>query len=133
MFARRTRWDLRPNALALKSAELKARGVPFLDLTESNPTDVELSYPQELVAALADPHNLVYEPDPKGLLPARESVARLFARKGAPLTPDRIVLTSSTSEAYQFLFRLLADPGDRILVPRPSYPLFDYLAELNDL
>ncbi len=133
MFAKRTEWDLRPNRLAEKLAELRGRGEEIFDLTESNPTRIGLRYPEGLLKELADPRSLVYEPDPRGLLPARRTVAGLFAAKGARVDPDQIFLTASTSEAYGMLFRLLGDPGDQILIPRPSYPLFGYLAALNDL
>jgi len=133
MFAKRTEWDLRPNRLSEKLAELRGRGEEILDLTESNPTKVGLQYPDGLLKELADPRGLLYEPDPRGLLPARKAVASIYAAKGASVDPERIFLTASTSEAYSMLFRLLADPGDQVLVPRPSYPLFGYLAGLNDL
>jgi len=133
MFAKRTEWDLRPNRLSEKLAEMRARGEEIIDLTESNPTRVGLHYPDELLKELADPRGLLYEPDPRGLLAARKAVASIYAAKGASVDPDRIFLTASTSEAYSMLFRLLADPGDQVLVPRPSYPLFGYLAGLNDL
>ena len=133
MFSRRTEWDLKPNRLSEKLAELRGRGEEIIDLTESNPTRVGLRYPENLLQELAKPRSLLYDPDPKGLLPARQAVAALFAGKGTRVDPERIFLTASTSEAYTMLFRLLADPGEQILIPRPSYPLFDYLAGLNDL
>ncbi|MBI4227489.1 MAG: pyridoxal phosphate-dependent aminotransferase [Candidatus Omnitrophica bacterium] len=133
MFARRTAWELGENALARRRAALERAGVPLLDLTESNPTRCEFTYPPELWQTLADPAAAAYDPSPLGWLPAREAVARGYADKGAAADPRRIVLTASTSESYSFLFRLLADPGDAILVPRPSYPLFDYLAGLHDV
>ncbi len=133
MFAERTGWDLRSNALTHRLEELRAAGAEVLDLTESNPTRVGLRYPEGLLAPLVDPGGLLYDPQPKGLLSAREAVASLYAGKGAPVDPGRVLLTASTSEAYSHLFRLLANPGDEILVPRPSYPLFGYLADLNDV
>ena len=133
MFAERTGWDLAPNALAKRLEQLRAAGAEILDLTESNPTRVGLAYPADLLAPLADPGGLLYDPQPKGLLPARQAVASLYATKGAPVGPERVLLTASTSEAYSHLFRLLANPGDEILVPRPSYPLFGYLADLSDV
>jgi hypothetical protein len=133
MFARRTEWDLRPNRLSEKLAEMRARGEEIIDLTESNPTRVGLQYPDGLMKELADPRGLLYEPDPRGLLPARQAVATIYAAKGAAVDPERIFLTASTSEAYAMLFRLLADPGEQVLVPKPNYPLFGYLAGLNDL
>lgn len=133
MFADRTGWVLAPNALTQKRQALRVTGVPVLDLTESNPTRCGIRYPEGLLDPLADPRSLTYEPDPKGLLSARETVASLYAKKKAPIDPERVLLTASTSEAYSFLFRLLTNPGDSILVPRPSYPLFEYLAKLDDL
>ena len=90
-------------------------------------------YPPELLASFADPANLVYAPHPKGMLKAREAVACYYADKHIELSPEDLVLTSSSSEAYAFLFRLLMDPNDRVLLPAPSYPLFSYLAGLNDV
>lgn len=133
MFSRRTRWDLTPNALAQRKARLEREGKPFLDLTDSNPTRAGICYPEGLLAALAHPRALRYEPVPKGWLRAREAVASLFEAKGCSIDPARIVLTASTSEAYTHLFRLLTDTGDDLLIPQPSYPLFDYLADLNDI
>lgn len=133
MFSERTGWDLGSNALARRLEELRASGEEVFDLTESNPTRVGLRYPEGLLAPLADPSGLLYEPQPKGLPEARQAVASLYGGKGASIDPERIVLTASTSEAYSHLFRLLADPGDEVLVPRPSYPLFGYLADLCDV
>lgn len=133
MFSRRTGWDLTPNALSEKRLQMRARGVSVLDLTESNPTRVGLRYPDEIFQALSDLAVRRYEPDPRGLLSAREAVARLFSLKGADVNAGRVMLTASTSEAYSHLFRLLADSGEAILVPRPSYPLFQYLADLGDV
>ncbi len=105
-----------------------------LDLTESNPTRCAFRfYAKEKLVDLSDPKNLVYEPDPRGLREAREAVCRYYAEKKMTVVPEQIFLTSSTSEAYGFLFRLLADPGDEILCAEPSYPLFETLAELNDV
>lgn len=133
MFSQRTGWDLTPNALSEKRRQLQGRGVSILDLTESNPTRVGLRYPEEIFQALADSSVRRYEPDPLGLLRAREAVAGLFSEKGAAVSADRVLLTASTSEAYSHLFRLLADSGEAVLVPQPSYPLFSYLAELSDV
>ena len=82
---------------------------------------------------MPDPKNLVYEPDPRGVLSARQAVCAYYAQKGAPVFPDQVFLTSGTSEAYQFLFRLLANPGDEVCAAEPSYPLFVTLSELNDV
>ncbi len=129
MFSHRTAWGVAPNRLAAALADFRRSGRPLLDLTESNPTWVGLSMPvEEIREALADVRALRYEPSPFGSRQAREAVA---AYHGGAVPPDRIVLTASTSEAYAMLFKVLADPGDRVLVPAPSYPLFDYLAGLE--
>ncbi len=129
----RTDWDLTPNLLSSRRDALQQAGVDVLDLTESNPTRCGFSYPPQLLESLRNPKALSYEPDPKGLLCAREAVASIYAAKGVQVDPGKIVLTASTSEAYSFLFRLLCDPSDQVLVPNPSYPLFDYLARLSDV
>lgn len=134
MFARRTEWPLEPNALSREIESRTKLGLPLLDLTESNPTRCGFAYAvAAILQALSKPAALLYQPDPRGPATARESVAAYYAGRGATLSLDQIFLTVSTSEAYSYLFRLLADPGDAILVPRPSYPLFDFLAGLNDL
>jgi alanine-synthesizing transaminase len=131
MFSKRTTWNLRPNRLTRLLEEKRAGGETVLDLTESNPTRVGLPLPEDLLSPLADPGGRRYDPSPLGLPTAREAVAADFARRGVSLDPDRVVLTASTSEAYAFVFKLLCDPGDEILVPRPGYPLFEYLAALD--
>jgi hypothetical protein len=134
MFASRTNWLLNPNRLTREIEELRRKGIPLLDLTESNPTRCGFVFDQAaILAALADPRALSYAPDPRGLLGARQAVAGYYAERGITLDPEQIYLTTSTSEAYSYVFRLLADPGDTILVPQPSYPLFDFLAGLNDV
>jgi alanine-synthesizing transaminase len=134
MFASRTNWSLAPNRLSQLIEERRRQGLPFLDLTESNPTRCGFDFDAEkLLGVLADPRTLSYQPDPRGLLAARLAVAEYYAGRGVQLDPAQIFLTTSTSEAYSYVFRLLANPGDTILVPRPSYPLFDFLAGLNDL
>lgn len=134
MFSSRTSWPLSPNRLSLEIEELKRKGVPPLDLTESNPTRCGFVFDQQrILAALANPQALFYTPDPRGLLSARQAVADYYAEQGIALDQAQIFLTTSTSEAYSYIFRLLADPGDAILVPQPSYPLFDFLAGLNDV
>lgn len=133
MFADRTGWPLTPNRLSQALETLRKNGISILDLTETNPTKVGLRYPEEFLKSLADFRSLIYEPSPKGLSSARQAVASVYAQKGVPVPPDQILLTCSTSEAYSFLFRLLCNPGDSVLVPRPSYPLFEYLADLNDV
>jgi alanine-synthesizing transaminase len=134
MFSSRTNWSLTPNRLSELLRECRARGLPILDLTESNPTRCGFALnAEEILAPLGDPRALTYEPDPRGLLVAREAVAQYYSEKGVALNPEQIFLTASTSEAYSFVFRLLANPGDGILAPQPSYPLFDFLGELNDV
>jgi aspartate/methionine/tyrosine aminotransferase len=120
--------DLQPTRLAADRARIG--DAPF-DLTETNPTRVGIEMPEGVLAALADPRGGTYRPDPRGPRAAREAVAAEHRTLGAEVDPDRIVLTASTSEAYGFLFRLLADPGDTVLVPVPSYPLFEHLARLD--
>ena len=133
MFSSRFHWDLAPNRLTRLLGEKRRAGVELLDLTESNPTHAGFSYPEEIVAALADPRALRYDPQPAGSLAAREAVCRYYAEAGHTVAPDRVLLTASTSEAYAYLFKLLADPGDEVLVPRPSYPLFEFLATMESL
>ena len=134
LFARRTEWPLEPNALSRAVADRKEQGLPLLDLTESNPTRSGFNYDSSaILRALVKPAALLYHPDAHGPLGAREAVAAYYAERGVSLDPSQILLTASTSEAYSYLFRLLADSGDSVLVPRPSYPLFDFLAGLNDL
>jgi aspartate/methionine/tyrosine aminotransferase len=131
MFSSRSAFDLSPNPLSRALARAREAGRPILDLTESNPTRASLPYPElEIGTALADPLSLKYEPAPFGLPTAREAVARELSRD-LPVDPGRVVLTASTSEAYAFLFKLLCEPGDDVLVPRPSYPLFEHLAQLE--
>ena len=115
-------------------AEKRRDGAPFLDLTESNPTHAGLAYPQaEILAALADAHSLQYEPSPRGLNTAREAVAGYYRDRGTETRSENVLLTASTSEAYAYLFKLLTNPGDEILAPRPSYPLFEFLAGLESV
>jgi aspartate/methionine/tyrosine aminotransferase len=133
MFSFRFHWDPSPNQLTRLLREKRRAGAAILDLTESNPTHAGFSYPEEIVQALADPRALRYDPQPAGSLAAREAVCRYYAETGHTVAPDRVLLTASTSEAYQYLFKLLADPGDEVLVPRPSYPLFEYLATMESL
>ena len=134
MFSSRTNWPLTRNRLSDAIEGLQRRGLHLLDLAESNPTRCGFTYnEQALLEALANPQALSYDPDPRGLLAARQAVASYYAERGIALDPAQIFLTTSTSEAYSYVFRLLADAGDSILVPQPSYPLFDFLAELNDV
>ena len=128
-FSSRSDFDLRPNALSRALDAARARGEPILDLTTSNPTTAGIAYPRDaILRALADARALAYEPLPFGLPSARAAVAERLG-----VDPSRVVLTASTSEAYAFLFKLLCDPGDELLAPQPSYPLFDHLARLEDV
>ncbi len=117
---------MRPNALTELLRIKRQTGARILDLTESNPTQAGIEYPAGFLNSLASDTALRYEPEPFGLLSARETIAREYDAR-----VDRVVMTASTSEAYSWLFKLLCDPGDEVLVPRPSYPLFDYLAALE--
>ena len=133
-FSQRLAWGAQENRLARAEAERRANGLPFFDLTLSNPTQAELPYPAAAIAqALADPAAALYHPSPRGHLQARAAVAADYARRGAVVDADRILLTASSSESYALLFKLLGDPGQTVLVPEPSYPLFDYLANLEGL
>jgi alanine-synthesizing transaminase len=131
MFSTRVPADLAPNRLAAAERAVRARGVRFIDLTETNPTRVGLAYPAEALRALGEPSGLGYAPHPFGLASARETVAENIHAVGRPIEPARVILTASTSEAYSFLFKLLCDPGDQVLVPVPSYPLFEHLTRLE--
>jgi alanine-synthesizing transaminase len=123
--------SLAPNRLTQALNRIRADGRAIVDLTLSNPTQAGFEYPPQLLAPLADPRGLVYTPQPLGMREAREAIADDYARKGETVAPDRIVLTASTSEAYSLLFKVLCDPGDEVLVPRPSYPLFDHLSRFD--
>jgi alanine-synthesizing transaminase len=127
-YSSRLHWSIAQNALSAAIDARRLSGLPILDLTQSNPTAAAIEYPPELRMALADARALQYEPSANGLLSAREAVSRYY---GGAVDPDRVLLTASTSEAYSFLFKLLCDPGDEILIPQPSYPLFDMLAQLE--
>ena len=132
-FSRRTNWNTEESELARAHRLRTAAGLPIADLTASNPARCGFEYSPELLAALADPRALDYDPQPRGLKPAREAVCAYYADHGVALKPEQIVLTTSTSEAYSFLFRLLCDAGSEILVAQPGYPLFDFLAVLDDV
>ena len=136
MFSQRTNWHLVPNRLTQAVAEMRMRGAQLLDLTASNPTRVGFEPDREsILAALRSEKALDYDPQAKGLLEARRAVAKYYqADHGIlELDPERLVLTTSTSEGYCYVFRLLCNPGDELLVPKPSYPLFEFLADLQDV
>jgi aspartate/methionine/tyrosine aminotransferase len=132
MFSKRTEWKLQPNRYTEACERFRAQERVAVDLTASNPTNVGLDYDSEsILKSFATPESLRYRPESKGLLSARKAVAEYYHSLKADISPERIVLTTSTSEAYAFIFRLLCDPGDEILVPAPSYPLFQFLADLQ--
>lgn len=135
MFASRTAWSLTPNRLAAALERHRQSGKKLIDLTASNPTTVGIQYDEAAIfEALNQRESLVYSPQAKGLLSARQAVAGYYRDRGdAPPDVEDIFLTASTSEGYSFIFRLLCEPGDELLVPTPSYPLFDYLASLENV
>ena len=136
MFSDRTNWKLARNRLTEALGEVRSSGAQVLDLTISNPTRIGLQYDEaRILQSLASPHAMVYDPQPKGLLTAREAVAAYYRHEHdiRSLNPEQLLLTTSTSEGYSFVFRLLCNPGDELLVPKPSYPLFEFLADLQDV
>jgi aspartate/methionine/tyrosine aminotransferase len=136
MFSDRTNWKLTRNRLTEALEEVRSSGGRVLDLTISNPTRAGLRYDDHtILESLASPHAMDYDPQPKGLLSARAAVAAYYqAQHGIrSLNLERLILTTSTSEGYSFVFRLLCNPGDELLVPKPSYPLFEFLADLQDV
>jgi alanine-synthesizing transaminase len=133
VFSSRLPAALAPNAITRAVSALRDRQVAFLDLTETNPTRVGVTYPPDVLRSLVDPAASSYQPHPLGLPQARAAIADDYAADGVTVHPDRIVLTASTSEAYSLLFKLLADPGDQVLVPQPSYPLFEALTTLESV
>lgn len=133
MFSTRLPSSLATNRLTEAVACRRAAGRPFVDLTLSNPTRAGFAYPRDLLTPLADERGLIYAPSAFGAIETRCAVAGDFGRRGIEVSPDRIVLTASSSEAYSMLFKALADAGDEVLVPRPSYPLFEYLTRLDSL
>jgi alanine-synthesizing transaminase len=134
MFSHRTAVSREPNALTVALDRARLSGRPLLDLTVSNPTRAGLPYPEaRILSSLSDPRSLTYSPTPFGLASAREAVVRVYADDGIAIDPSRIVLTASTSEAYAFLFKLLCDDGDEVLIPAPSYPLFELLARFENV
>ena len=134
MFAHRTNWSLKPNRLAEALERHKSSGRKLLDLSASNPTECGFKYDvPAIMRALCTPALLQYHPDPRGLESARKAVSGYYATRGGRVNIDDLLLTTSTSEAYSFVFRLLGNPGDELLIPTPSYPLFDFLADINDI
>lgn len=134
MFSNRTSWSLEKNPLTHLYEDLKSQNCDILDLTVSNSTKCHIEYlEKEILNPLLSKENILYQPVSSGLMSARKSVASIYKKSGTSVDPSCIVLTSSTSEAYSFLFRLLLNEGDHVLLPRPSYPLFEFLANLNDV
>lgn len=134
MFADRTSWNLTTNRLAEALAQRRAKGKPICDLTVSNPTECGFVYDNDaILRALSNPAATIYQPEPRGLATARRAIAEYYATRGCDVPVEDILLTTSTSEAYSFVFRLLCNPGDELLIPAPSYPLFDFLADIQDV
>ncbi len=134
MFAKRTNWNLTPNRLSAALAAHREAGKPLLDLTVSNPTECGFEYDgSAILSALSNAAALSYEPNPRGLESARRAVADYYADRKENVSVEDIFLTTSTSEAYSYVFRTLCDPGDEVLIPSPSYPLFDFLADIQDV
>jgi alanine-synthesizing transaminase len=132
-FSKRTEWNTEESELARAHRRRREAGLPIADLMASNPTRCGFIYDANLLSALADQRALDYDPQPKGLPAAREAVCGYYAGHGVRIDPGQVILTTSTSEAYSYLFRLLCDPDSEILVPQPGYPLFDFLAGLDDV
>jgi alanine-synthesizing transaminase len=134
MFSDRTNWSLDTNRLSQALAKHRASKKVLFDLSVSNPTECGFIYNRHaILKALSQPASLRYAPDPRGLIAARRAVARYYSACGKKVTVDDICLTTGTSEAYGFVFRLICDPGDEVLVPEPSYPLLNFLAEIQDV
>jgi alanine-synthesizing transaminase len=134
MFSNRTAWNLELNPLSEALANRLSSGKPVIDLTESNPTKCGFYFETEqILGALGHPASLHYDPVPQGLLPARDAVADYYRARGCAINVNDIFLTTSTSEAYSFLFRTLCNPGDELLIPQPGYPLFNFLADIQDV
>lgn len=132
-FAKRTEWTGEGTTWSRALEACHRGGTPILDLTASNPTQCGFSYDAHLLADLSAENAVLYEPDPRGMLHAREAVCGYYADHGARVDAGQVVLTTSTSEGYSWLFRLLCDPGDEVLIGQPSYPLFDLLATIDDV
>ena len=136
MFSRRTGWKLTPNRFTEVQRELQSAGREVFDLTTSNPTRAGLHFDAEsILHSLADPRAMDYDPEPKGMASARKAVAAYYRDQHGEFAvdPEAVVLTTSTSEGYSYIFRLLCNPDEEVLVPKPSYPLFDFLADLQDV
>jgi alanine-synthesizing transaminase len=133
MFSRRSQFEQKQNLLSKLLALQQKKGKKVIDLTESNPTRCHFKYPSSWLKSLSNKENLLYEPDPRGNMDARRAIQKYYSQFNVAVDPKEIILTSSTSEAYHFLFSLLLNPGDHLLVPAPGYPLIDSLSRLNDI
>ena len=133
MISSRLPRSLEPNAVSRAVDAKRRSGAAILDLTETNPTNAGFEYPKDLLEPLAHARALEYDPQPLGLWSARAAVAADCRRRDIVISADRVALTSSTSEAYALLFKLLCDAGDAVLVPQPSYPLFEHLTQLESV
>ncbi len=136
MFSKRTEWKLTPNRFTQAQSDLRASGIEVLDLSVSNPTRAGFHFDDEaILGSLANPEAMDYDPQSKGLRSARAAVAAYYREEheGYDVDPDSVILTTSTSEAYSYVFRLLCNAGEELLVPKPSYPLFEFLADLEDV
>jgi aspartate/methionine/tyrosine aminotransferase len=134
MFSDRTAWNLEPNPLSKALADRLSSGGPVIDLTESNPTKCSFYFEAErILGALSHPASLHYDPVPQGLLAARNAVVDYYRARDCAVDVNDIFLTTSTSEAYSLVFRTLCNPGDEVLIPQPGYPLFNFLADIQDV
>jgi alanine-synthesizing transaminase len=134
VFSKRTAWNLEPGKLSVALAARRASGKPIIDLTQSNPTECGFEYDGKLILeALRDPASLRYEPLAPGLTTARSAVAEYYRSRNVPIEADDIFLTTSTSEAYSFVLRMLCNAGDELLIAQPGYPLLNFLAEICDV
>src|SRR6267154_58427 len=136
MFSDRTNWKLTRNRFTKAWEQVRAAGREVVDLTISNPTRARFDYDEAaILAALQSPRAMDYDPQPKGLREARQAVSGYYGEQHAPteVDPEQLILTTSTSEGYSYVFRLLCNPGDEVLIPKPSYPLFEFLADLQDV
>jgi len=133
-FSNRTNWPLSENKLVTMLNSLKEEKAPIIDLTESNPTRCGFKYLNEkILVPFNEEESLTYDPHPQGSLKSREAISQYYKQKNLNVSEEQIFLTSSTSEAYSYLFRLLINPIEGVLFPQPSYPLFQFLGDLNDV
>ncbi len=133
-YSQRLSWSFSPNALSRLLEAKRRAGVSLLDLTNSNPSDAFQDYPHEAIRnAYASITDFAYRPDPLGEEQARDAIAGWYEQRGIPVSADQVLLTASSSEAYALLFKLFCDPGQEVLAPSPSYPLFEFLAALESV